>query len=112
MIAAITHRMNVWVVFTEYLEISFSLSDDTFGKFIGLNNKRLISISRAIIFGLASRALEFTLLCNPFFCIMGILDHFSGDTLSACSLSTAYHHNRLSFCKVEPVLTIEAIQFY
>ena len=53
-VAAVALSISIWVVFAENLEISLTISDNTFYNNIGLNNKRLFSISIAVIFGLTS----------------------------------------------------------
>ena len=99
------------MVFAENLEVALSLSDNTFGKIICLNRKRLFSISCAIIFAVATRTLEIAFLRDSSLGILGVLDHFSGDALPASSVSAAHHDNRLSCTQVEAVLAVEAVQF-
>ena len=38
MVGAVTHSMDVWVIFAENLEVSLSLSDDSFDNIVGLDS--------------------------------------------------------------------------
>ena len=111
MVAAKAVRMIFWVILAKYLEIILSLCDLVFDDIINFNRDWVISVKRTIVFGLASWAFEFSFLCQPHICILHVFNHFSSDTLSACSLSATKHYDRLSLVGVEPVLTIEAVQF-
>jgi hypothetical protein len=111
MVAAVAQSINIGVVFAENLEVALSLSDNTFDNIICLDSKRLLSISCAVIFAVATGTLEIPFLRDSLLCILGVLDHFSGDALPASSVSAAHHDDRLSLTEVEAVLAVEAVQF-
>ena len=98
MVAAVTQSISFGMVFAENLEITLSLRNYTFDNIIDFDRHRLLSIRCPIIFALTTGTLEFTLLCNSSLCILWVLDHFSGDTLSASSVFAAYHKNWLACC--------------
>ena len=112
MVAAIPECMNIRVIFAKNLEIILSLCDLTFDNIIYFDRNRLISVKRTIVFGMASSAFELSFLCESLLCVLFVLNHFSSNTLSACSVSATEHDNGLSRLQVEPVLAIEAIQLY
>jgi hypothetical protein len=99
------------MVFAENLEITLCLSNKTFGKIVDPDLHSLLSINSPVIFGLATRTFKITFLCYSSLCILGVLDHFSCDTLSASSIFTADHENRLSCSKIEAMLALKAVQF-
>jgi hypothetical protein len=96
MFAAVSQSLHIGVIFAGNLEISLILSYDAFSINIGLNNFRFLSIIGAIIFALATGSLKFSFLGDSFLSILWVLDHFSSETLSACSVSATFHDDWLS----------------
>ena len=111
MVAAVSLSILIRVVFAENLKITLIIRYYTFYYNIGLNYKRLISITIAVIFWLTSWTIKFTFLGYSFFRILRILDHFSGHTMSASRVSATNHIYRFSWCQVEAMLAVEAFQF-
>jgi hypothetical protein len=90
-VTAVILSIGFWMIFAKYLIIVLCLSDETLDYMINLDGNSLISIEKAIVFALASGAFELSFPCKPLLCVFLILDHFSGDTMSACSLSATEH---------------------
>jgi hypothetical protein len=110
MVAAVSQSINIGVIFAENLEITLSLSNNTFDNIIFFYRHSLLCIDHTVIFGLATGAFIISLQCDSSLLILWTLDHFSSDTLSTSSVSAAYHHYRFSRREIEPMLAVEAIQ--